>query len=181
MSNFYIADTHFGHENVIRFDNRPFSSVEELDEALIKNWNDTVSNEDFIYILGDFSWYNETKTLEILDKLEGKKILIKGNHDRISPKIAKQFLKICDYVDLYDNNYRVILSHYPLMSWNGQFRGSIHLYGHVHNTKQWEMCEKYKQESFKAKIPARMYNVGCMMPYMGFAPRKICEIAENKV
>ena len=57
--NFYIADMHFGHKNIIRYDNRPFGSVEEMDKALIQLWNETVGSDDIVYILGDFSWYKE--------------------------------------------------------------------------------------------------------------------------
>lgn len=176
MSNFYIADTHFGHSNIIRFDNRPFSNINEMDEILIKNWNKVVSDGDIVYILGDFSWYKEPETLDILKSLNGNKFLIRGNHDRISPKILKQFVKVCDYLEVNDKGRRVIISHYPMMSWNGQFRDSVHLYGHVHNTKQWEVCEKCKQESLRNEIPTQMYNVGCMMPYMDFTPRTLDEI-----
>lgn len=55
--NYYISDTHFGHKNVIRYDNRPFDSIEEMDEAMIQLWNETVNDADAVYILGDFSWY----------------------------------------------------------------------------------------------------------------------------
>ena len=79
--NFYISDTHFGHQNIIRYDNRPFSTADEMDEVLIDRWNDVVSDEDTVYVLGDFSWHREEKTLEILDSLSGRKVLIKGNHD----------------------------------------------------------------------------------------------------
>ena len=59
---FFTSDLHFGHKNIIRFDNRPFSTVEEMDEALIRNWNAKVSDEDTVYVLGDISWYNDAKT-----------------------------------------------------------------------------------------------------------------------
>ena len=87
--NFYIADMHFGHKNIIRYDNRPFGSVEEMDKALIQLWNETVGSDDIVYILGDFSWYKEDKTAFILGCLKGHKVLVKGNHDHISPKVAR--------------------------------------------------------------------------------------------
>lgn len=84
---FFTSDLHFGHKNIIRFDNRPFSTVEEMDEALIRNWNAKVSDEDTVYVLGDISWYNDAKTSEIINSLHGHKILIKGNHDRVHGKV----------------------------------------------------------------------------------------------
>jgi calcineurin-like phosphoesterase family protein len=94
--NFYISNTHFVHQNIIQYDNRPFSTADETDEALIDRWNDVVSGEDTVYVLGDFSWHREEKTLEIINSLSGHKVLIKGNHDRVSPKIARKFDKVCD-------------------------------------------------------------------------------------
>lgn len=109
--NFYISDTHLGHSGIIRYDNRPFMSVEEMDETIIQRWNDVISGEDTVYILGDFSWYKEEKTLEILNRLIGRKVLIKGNHDRVSPRASRQFVKVCDYLEIKDNGQKVILSH----------------------------------------------------------------------
>ena len=175
--NYYISDTHFGHANIIRYDNRPFESPQKMDEVMIDRWNETVSNDDTVYILGDFSWYQESKTVEILEILTGRKILIKGNHDRVSPKILRQFVKVCDYLELMDNNTRVILSHYPMPFWNGQFRDSVHLYGHVHNSHQWNVCENLRTELKQLQdIPMRMYNVGCMMEWMDYTPRTLKEI-----
>ena len=68
MNIYFTSDLHFGHKNIIRFDNRPFTSVEEMDETLICNWNKKVNNDDLVYILGDISWYNDEKTCEIFDR-----------------------------------------------------------------------------------------------------------------
>lgn len=174
---FYISDTHFGHANVIRYDKRPFDSVEYMDDVLIRSWNSVVTDRDTVYILGDFSWYKEEQTLSILNKLIGRKILIRGNHDRISPKVARKFSKICDYLEINDNGQCVILSHYPMPFRNGQFRDSVHLYGHVHNTLQWELYEKIREGLKQTQgIPMRMYNVGCMMEWMDYFPRMLEEI-----
>lgn len=175
--NYYIADTHFGHSNIIRYDNRPFDNVQEMDEALIDRWNETVTDDDTVYVLGDFSWYPEDKTLEILDTLVGRKVLVKGNHDMVSPKISRQFTRVCDYAEIMDTGTKVILSHYPMPFWNGQFRNSVHLYGHVHNSHQWNVCESLRRELKQLQdIPMRMYNVGCMMEWIDYTPKTLTEI-----
>lgn len=175
--NYYIADTHFGHANIIRYDNRPFDSVEDMDKVLIANWRNTVSSNDTVYVLGDFSWYKEKETLEILDELTGHKILVRGNHDKISPLISKRFDRVCDYAEITDNETRVILCHYPMPFWNGQFRDTVHLYGHVHNSHQYNVCESLRRELKQLQdIPMRMYNVGCMMERVNYTPRTLKEI-----
>jgi len=184
---FYIADLHFGHKNIIRYDNRPFATIEEMDNTLIKNWNKVVSNDDFVYILGDISWHDDDKTAQIFKQLHGTKILIRGNHDNIKSgsELAKCFASVQDYAELYlDKKNKVIMSHYPILFWNGQFRDSIHLYGHVHNSHQWNMCESWIEEARQLQdIPMRMYNVGCMMEWMDYTPRTLEEIINgyNKI
>ena len=134
---FVTSDLHFGHANVIKFDNRPFQNVEEMDRALIALWNETVSKRDTVYILGDFSWYRGEKTNEILKQLNGKKILIIGNHDRnfLNDEAfnRKLFVGIYDYFEFKENHVRYIMFHYPIADFNGKHRGAIHLYGHIHN------------------------------------------------
>ena len=78
---FYISDLHFGHKNIIAFDNRPFKTVEEMDEVLISNWNQTVSSGDHVYILGDLCWGKAKDWPAVLERLSGNKHLIRGNHD----------------------------------------------------------------------------------------------------
>jgi len=177
---FYIADLHFGHKNIIRYDNRPFSTVEEMDQALIENWNARVSNNDEVYVLGDIGWYDDNKLAEIFSGLNGIKTLIRGNHDRGATPIlyrAHCFDAYKDYLEIEDNGTRVIMSHYPIPFWNGQFRNSVHLYGHVHNSHQWNYMENIRRELSELQdIPMRMYNVGCMMPYMNYTPMTLNEV-----
>ena len=177
----YISDTHFGHTGVIGFDKRPFNNANEMDEAIITLWKESVTDDDRVYVLGDFSWHKEEETLRILDELPGEKILIKGNHDKVSPKIARKYSGVYNYLEVNDSGRRVILSHYPMLFWNGQFRDSVHLYGHVHVTKQQELCERFKDIIRKEQdLKMRMYNVGCMMPWMNYMPRTLDEI-ENYI
>ena len=190
--NFYIADTHFGHRNIIRYDNRPFSTAEEMNIELIERWNKVVGKDDTVYILGDFVWLcggnserklamNELVTLEILDRLKGKKVLIKGNHDYITPEVEQGFAKVCDYLEIRDGFTRVIMRHYPMPFWNGQFHDSVHLYGHVHNSHQENFCQSWRKELQQIQdIPMRMYNVGCMMEYMDYTPRTLSEIEKAR-
>lgn len=171
--NFYISDTHFGHK-ISSSINRPFDSIEEMDEALIERWNEVVGDDDTVYILGDFSWYKEDETLAILDRLAGHKVLVKGNYDRISPNVAKKFDQRCEYLEINDGNERVIMSHYPMSFWNGQFRDTVHLFGHVHNSHQNNYCLSVQRELKQLQnIPMRMYNVGCMMEMMDYTPQTL--------
>lgn len=178
--NFYIADMHFGHKNVIRYDNRPFDSIEEMDKAMITLWNETVGDNDVVYILGDFSWYKEEKTAFILGCLKGHKVLIRG--------ITTIFLQksqdtLNGFVNMQKSKMekKVVMSHYPMPFWNGQHRNSIHLYGHVHNSHQYNYCLSIEKELRQLQdIPMRMFNVGCMMTYMNYMPRTLNEILESK-
>ena len=136
MKIYVTSDLHFGHKNIIKYENRPFNKIEEMDKAIIDLWNETINDEDLIYILGDFSWYKGEKTNEILKTLKGNKILIIGNHDENFLKDKKfnrnLFKEICYYKELKINKTKIILFHYPIIDWNGKNNGSIHLYGHVH-------------------------------------------------
>lgn len=134
--NFYVADLHLGHKNIMRLSNRPFSSVEEMDKTIIDNINSIVKPDDDLYILGDFSFKSGKNPVEYLKQINGKKHLIIGNHDGIilsNNEARKQFVEITNYKRIDDNGRMVILCHYPIAEWDGYFRGSYHLFGHVHN------------------------------------------------
>ena len=133
--NYYISDLHFGHKNILRLNNRPFSSIEEMDRAYINNWNEVVSSNDDVYILGDFA-YKSGDPVKYIQQLKGKKHLIIGNHDGslLKNKSALSMFESIDYyLDIPDENTRVIMFHYPILEWNGYFRNAVHLYGHIHN------------------------------------------------
>lgn len=177
----FVSDLHFGHKNVLTYDKRPFASIEEHDKRLIDRWNERVSQDDTVWILGDVSWYTSSRTICILDQLSGHKCLIKGNHDgRIlkDPNARKRFEEILDYKELtLDDGRRVILCHYPIPCFRDHFYGAYHLYGHVHNSFEYNMMEKVKNEMQHVyQKPCNMYNVGCMMPYMDYSPRTLNEI-----
>jgi len=175
---YYISDLHIYHENVIRYDGRPFSDVDEMSIEIVRKWNSTVKSDDEIYILGDFAWKN-SKGIEVLGKLKGIKFLIKGNHDRVTEELATYFEWVRDYAVIQDGNFEVVMSHYPIAHWYNQYRGAIHLYGHVHNTKDYYAFEKYKQICRDMGIPFNCCNVGCMMSYMDYAPKTIDDLIKS--
>lgn len=155
MSIFFTADTHFYHKNILNIDleHRPFNSIEEMNEVLIKNWNNKVTNKDETYILGDFSFGNKEQTINILNRLNGQKYLIKGNHDKVVKyqEVSNKFAWVKDYYEIKKKQvgYRIILFHYPIQSWNGKHYGSLHFYGHVHSGSHRDMM-----------IENNSYNVG---------------------
>lgn len=178
---FYIADLHFGHKNCMSYDNRPFKDIEANDEELVRRWNEVVGYDDDVWILGDISWYNATKTNEILDRLNGHLHLCIGNHDHKLLRNAdfrNKFVEIVPYKELdFGNGKGVVLCHYPIPCFNKHYYGWYHFYGHVHSSFEWNMMErnKYEMESLYDK-PCKMYNVGCMIPYMDYTPRTLEEI-----
>ena len=138
MNLFFISDTHFGHKNILKHADRPFDSIEEHDEYLIDRWNLNVSPKDHVYHLGDFCFWNKKiDANKIASRLNGKKYLIVGNHDKNLPD--KHFTILGTYFELnpksFDKESNVpllVLCHYPFLSWNKAFHGSYCLYGHVH-------------------------------------------------
>lgn len=183
MEQFFISDLHLGHEKVIKFDNRPFSSIEDHDNTIVKRWNEKVSSDDSVYILGDVSWHPVNKTIELIGGLKGHKFLIVGNHDGKLLKdynFKKLFDGIYDYKELYVNRTTaIVLCHYPITCYKNHYYGWYHFYGHVHNSFEGDMVEKFQQEMRKLGKPSEMYNVGCMMPYVNYTPQSFEEIKEK--
>lgn len=127
MRVFLTSDHHFGHRNVLTYCDRPFSSIDEMNEVLVQLWNETVRPQDHVYHLGDVSMGK--RGFQWTKQLHGRKILIKGNHDLLKPQIYLEVFKdIRAYKEL--NNY--LLSHIPVHpSQKYRYAGNIH--GHIHN------------------------------------------------
>lgn len=184
MATYFISDLHFGHKNCLSYDNREFPSIEEHDEALIKNWNEAVGIDDEVWILGDVSWHNATKTNEILSRLNGIKHLCIGNHDKKllrNEQFRKFFIEIVDYKELYlSKDKGIVLCHYPIPTYNHHYTGWVHLYGHVHTSFEWNMIKQFQYEMRALYLhESNMYNVGCMIPGMDYTPRTLEEIIER--
>lgn len=167
MKNFYISDLHFFHKNIIRLTGRPYSSIEEMHEDFINRWNSEVTQNDTVYILGDvaFKFPDEILLFKILRQLRGHKILIKGNHEEcLKYKLIRDcFEKIADYMEIEDEGKKVILFHYPMEDWNGKYKGSVHLFGHIHNNFS----------AIHGDIENRI-NVSCEV--LGYTPRTLNDL-----
>ena len=140
---YYTSDLHFGHKAIISMCNRPFASVEEMDETLIENWNKTVHKNDEVYILGDLIYKSDKEPEYYLERLKGKKHLIIGNHDGdwATDELLKKYF--IDYGRLFVINTgygKATLCHFPMMDHEGRYL----IHGHIHaNTDQnfWQILK----------------------------------------
>ena len=178
---FFISDLHFGHKNCLIFDNRPFETIEEMNQKIITLWNNKVTSRDRVYLLGDVSWYNSEGSIEILDQLNGIKHLVKGNHDEVYGRIEKCYASISDYQEIKADGKDVVLCHYPIPLYNKHEYGAIHLYGHVHNAREYEVIRSFTQQLNSNGIHCHAINVGCMMPYMNYEPKTLSELLEYEL
>jgi len=181
---YYISDLHYYHKNLLdRMDNRGFSTIEDMHEYMIAKWNEKVKKGDEVVILGDFSVGKGAETNAVLEKLQGRKFLVRGNHDKfLDCRRFEQshFEWIESYKELNDNNRKVVLCHYPLFCYNGQYRTTAEgepktymLYGHVHNTFDEVLITEFQNRTRMHKrkvygqeepihIPCNMINCFCM-------------------
>jgi calcineurin-like phosphoesterase family protein len=142
---FFTSDTHFFHKNVVELSNRPFANTDIMNRELINNWNKVVSNEDSIFILGDFAFTSNIEVIRsLLSKLNGIKYLILGNHclrNRFNrPAIIDMFEGVYQLVeinvideDVKEGIQPIVLCHYPMISWNHSYTGTWQLHGHIHS------------------------------------------------
>lgn len=194
---YYIADNHFFHGALNdKMDHRGFASEEEMNEYMITKWNEKVRKKDEVVILGDFSLGGVEETKALLDRLQGKLHLILGNHDRVmeSKKMdLSRFEWVKRYAELSDNGRKVVLCHYPVFCYNGQYRldrngnpRTYMLYGHVHDTMDQRLVEQFQKITRGTKtvnaageeqiIPCHMIN--CFCKYSDYVPLSLDEWIE---
>lgn len=128
---FFTADTHFDHASIIVHTQRPFETVEEMNETLVENWNKVVKPKDTVYILGDFAW---KRHMHWQGRLRGHQILIKGNHDKMSQVALRNFTEVHDICCRRIDKEYVVMCHYPMLGWRSKAHSSWHFHGHVHGT-----------------------------------------------
>lgn len=142
MNIYFTSDPHFHHKRLAEL--RGFASVEEMNEALIDNWNTTVLPKDEIYVLGDLFFCGVSLSQDILSRLNGRKHWVFGNHDkalRKNPAILSEFVSAQDLKEIKVNDeeaqggaQRIVLCHFPMLTWNRSHFGSWMLHGHSHGT-----------------------------------------------
>ena len=179
--NYYIADLHFSHRNIIQFDKRPYQTIEQMNNDLIKRWNDVVTDRDDVYVLGDMFW-NTDEAPMILEQLHGKIHLIKGNHDKITSDMMHYFASISGYAEINDDGNHLILCHYPIMFYNHSYSPNCWmLCGHVHNTRESTWLNEWKGELRDnalslANNRGNIINAGCMLH--DYTPKTINQLIE---
>ena len=161
---FFIADTHFHHKDIIGYENRPFESVDEMNKALIQNWNSVVTNNDRVFLLGDFSFGSKEMQQTIACQLNGYKILVMGNHDNYSVKdyLNIGFAEVSQYPIILDGFW--MLSHYPLYINSNMPYANI--FGHVHSNPQYT---DYSPQSIVVSVER---------PHMEYAPISFAKIKQ---
>lgn len=134
---FFTSDTHFNHEQIINFCNRPFSTKEEMNQKLIENWNSIIKPNDYVFHLGDFAFGGSQLWNTIVDQLNGIKFFIIGNHDQkiIQYGFTKKFKWIGPQLNLIIEDQPLILNHYPFLCFAGAYHKQkpFILHGHVHS------------------------------------------------
>lgn len=145
---FVCSDSHFYHENIIKYCNRPYSSVDEMNADMIEKWNSVVGSDDIIIHLGDFCFGGKEKIKNIFNQLNGKIDLVMGNHDKLKIKDYYEigFHRVYDRPILFDNFY--IMSHVPVQ-WIKDGDVYANIYGHVHNI---DIYKDYTKNTFCACV-----------------------------
>lgn len=173
----FCSDPHYNHKNICRGistwnsgSTRDFKTLEEMNIRLVENINSVVSENDTLFCLGDWSFGGPGSIKEFRDKINCKNInLILGNHDKHISKDNLLLNVVGHYLELEVDGLKLVLSHYPIASWNGLHRGSIHLFGHCHLPSEYKIRE------------GRSMDIGFdgndMMPY---SMKSIMDIMENQ-
>jgi len=155
---YFTSDLHLGHANVIRFCGRPFADADEMNAALIANWNAKVTNADRVYIIGDLMFRFAGDPETVLRQLRGKKHLILGNHDKSWTRradLSRHFESVEHYAIIALGEGSVTLCHYPMMSFGSKW----HVHGHIHNNKPepyWSLL-KTMDNALNASVEVNNY------------------------
>lgn len=156
MATFFTSDNHFYHKNIKKFcpTTRHGETVEQMNRMMISNWQNQVQPSDTVYLLGDVFFCNAEEALNIIKQLPGQKHLVYGNHDKVirsNSDLRNQFVSVAEWREIWIDNIKLIMHHYPTYEWKDMHRGSYHLYGHIHS--------RYGETEHPG-IPGRCMDVG---------------------
>lgn len=187
MNVWLTSDTHFHHQNIIEYCDRPFPDLEAMHHDIVYDWNAVVNPEDHVYHLGDFSLGNKDEIREMERKLAGKKMLVLGNHDYESKEFYESIfeLGVCRYHEFNagayfeeHNDVQLCLSHYPMLSWNKKYHGSVQVHGHTHDSGGVERSSPDGERSINYNEPRR-FDVG--VDGNTWLPVSLLQLIENHV
>lgn len=138
---FVTSDLHLNHRAVIKYGERPFKNVGEMNSRLLELYNDTVNDNDIVYFIGDVLFYRGKNSIEILKEFKGDKRLVAGNHDfQHLRHLIHYFNEVNTYREIKYRGNDIVMMHFPLASWNKGHYGSYHLHGHIHSTREANMA-----------------------------------------
>lgn len=180
----FTSDLHFGHRNVLRFCKRPWDNEKDMYDGIIENWNNTVGDNDIVFILGDVFWFNDSRTIKkTLDKLKGKDIyIIPGNHDdfRSYHRVTDTRIHLCEDVVVCwitqdgQKKKEVWMSHYPMMTWPHRENGAYQFFGHIHS----KFGERNDEVDQNLPLHYNQADVGC--DYWNYKPVSL-DILETQI
>ena len=175
---YFISDTHFNQRNIIKYFNRPFKDIEEMNNVLIENWNKTITDYDIVFHLGDVALTNESEMKEIIPKLKGKKILIRGNHD----KKSKEFFRSVGFEIIPDNplkldKEKLILSHKPLADTEIP-EGYINVHGHIHNNPLHKINPTTNEMEYPEELYSEKLHINVSVDVINFKPISLEEMRD---
>lgn len=182
---YFVSDYHFFHQNILKYDKRPFKDLDEMHDEIIKRWNQVVKKDDIVFYLGDLSFGHFENMNELLHKLNGKIYYTMGNHDKyMDIKSSNRFEEIQDYYDLYvldidcidksKKSQHICISHYPYLIWNRKHYQSFHLHGHEHQA----LTTNPEYDWYNKQL---VMDVGCNgIDYTPISYKQIKEIMRSK-
>lgn len=157
---YLISDTHFGHHNIIKYEDRPFNGIEDMDKYMIEQWNSVIDKRDIVFHLGDFSLTNTNRSFYIFNRLKGHKFLIRGNHDQYS---EHKLINRMGFIDVYDKFWvtrDILLTHYPT-----QTQTFFNIHGHIHSKhykgSEWDKSSYHRNVSVELNDykPVRLLDI----------------------
>ena len=171
MKIYIISDTHFNHTNIIKYCNRPFKDINEMNDAIINNWNKIVKKDDIVYHLGDFFLGSKYDLKNIVDKLNGTIYLIRGNHDRLTVKSYEDCgIIVLKNAPITIDEYKIMLSHRPLS--DTMIRdGYINIHGHIH--------EKKLENIYDNKLFSKNKHINVSCDALNFKPILLNELLKD--
>lgn len=146
----FTSDLHFWHKNICKYCDRPYESIEEMNQGIVDNWNSVVKEDDTVFVLGDLGFCGIEKLRPLMSQLKGKIFLIQGNHDsdKVVNKlyeegIIKDYFKLLEVTVVNDEecpNQQLTLCHFPMIDWYNKEKGAWMIHGHQHQLPETPSC-----------------------------------------